>query len=120
MIPETDFQRHKRILSIVLVVGVFLFGLKVWLYWVTKSNAILSDALESIVNIFAGAFALYSLILANKPSDKKHPYGHGKIEFLSASIEGAMIIAAGLVIIIKSIYNFYEGELKNKPFIFKN
>jgi len=107
MITQTDFHRHKRILSIVLIIGVLLFCLKIWLYWVTKSNAILSDALESTVNIFAGAFALYSLILANKPSDKKHPYGHGKIEFLSASIEGAMIIAAGLVIIIKSIYNFY-------------
>jgi len=107
MSAQTDFQRHKRILSIVLIVGVLLFGLKAWLYWVTKSNAILSDALESTVNIFAGAFALYSLILASKPSDKKHPYGHGKIEFLSASIEGALILTAGLIIIIKSIYNFY-------------
>ncbi|MBI3135448.1 MAG: cation transporter [Bacteroidetes bacterium] len=95
-------------LSIILVVGILLFFLKIWLYWITQSNAILSDALESTVNVFAGAFALYSLILANKPSDKKHPYGHGKIEFLSASIEGALIIAAGLIIIVKSIYNFYN------------
>jgi cation diffusion facilitator family transporter len=103
-----DFNRYKRMLSIVLVVGILLFLLKIWLYWITQSNAILSDALESTVNVFAGGFALYSLILANKPSDKKHPYGHGKIEFLSASIEGALIIAAGLIIIVKSIYNFYN------------
>jgi len=95
-------------LSIILVAGIALFFLKIWLYWITRSNAILSDALESTVNVFAGAFALYSLVLANKPSDKKHPYGHGKIEFLSASLEGALIIAAGLIIIIKSIYNFYH------------
>lgn len=107
MSSQAAFKRDKTILSIVLIVGVLLFGLKIWLYWVTQSNAILSDALESTVNVFAGAFALYSLILANKPSDKKHPYGHGKIEFLSASIEGSLIIAAGLIIIAKSIYNFY-------------
>lgn len=101
------FKRHKRVLTLIFVVGVLLFFLKFWLYLITGSNSILSDALESIVNVVAGGFALYSLILSNKPSDKKHPYGHGKIEFLSASIEGAMIIAAGILIIVKSIYNFY-------------
>lgn len=105
---QNDFKKHKTILTIILIVGILLFFLKIWLYWITQSNSILSDALESTVNVFAGAFALYSLILANKPSDKKHPYGHGKIEFLSASIEGALILAAGLIIIVKSIYNFYN------------
>jgi len=108
MQKQSDFRRDKTMLTVILVVGILLFVLKIWLYWITQSNAILSDALESTVNVFAGAFALYSLILANKPSDKKHPYGHGKIEFLSASIEGALIIAAGLIIIVKSCYNFYN------------
>ena len=76
-------------------------------YFITDSNVILSDALESIINLLAGAFALYSLILAAKPKDLDHPYGHGKIEFISASVEGALIITAGIIIIGKSIYNFF-------------
>lgn len=108
MSNPVPLKRHITIMTLVLIVGVLLFLLKIWLYWITRSNAILSDALESTVNVFAGAFALYSLILASKPSDKKHPYGHGKIEFLSASLEGALIIAAGLLIISKSIYNFFQ------------
>jgi cation diffusion facilitator family transporter len=79
-------------------------------YLFTHSNAILTDALESIVNVVAGAFALYSLILASWPKDENHPYGHGKIEFISASIEGILITIAGVLIIGKSIYNFFYPE----------
>lgn len=74
-------------------------------YLLTRSNAILTDALESIVNIVAGAIGLYSLHLSAKPRDADHPYGHGKIEFISASIEGTLVLFAGLIIIGKSIYS---------------
>ena len=77
-------------------------------YYITSSNIVLSDALESIVNIVAGGFGLYSLFLAAKPKDEDHPYGHGKIEFISASIEGTLIVIAGVAIIVKSIFNFYH------------
>ncbi|MBK7129265.1 MAG: cation transporter [Crocinitomicaceae bacterium] len=107
---QAEYKSHKRMLAIILAVGVVLFGVKLWLYFVTNSNAVLSDALESTVNIVAGALALYSFILAHKPSDKKHPYGHGKIEFLSASLEGALILTAGIIIIVKSIISFYTPE----------
>jgi cation diffusion facilitator family transporter len=73
----------------------------------TNSNAILTDALESIVNIVAGGFGLYSLFLATKPNDEDHPYGHGKIEFISASIEGSLIFVTGLSMIAKAVYNFF-------------
>ena len=76
-------------------------------YLITHSNAILTDALESIVNVVAGAFGLYSLILAAKPRDESHPYGHGKIEFISASIEGSMILLAGIIIVGKSVFNLF-------------
>jgi cation diffusion facilitator family transporter len=80
----------------------------------TQSNAVLTDAIESIVNVVAGAFGLYSLILASKPKDINHPYGHGKIEFISASIEGSMVLLAGVIIIGKSVYNlFYPHVIHN-------
>ena len=82
-----------------------------FLAWhLTGSNAILTDALESIVNVLAGGFALYSLWLSFKPRDHDHPYGHGKIEFVSASIEGALIGVAGLSISVKSIYNLFVPQ----------
>lgn len=79
-----------------------------WL--LTGSNAIFTDALESLVNVAAGSFALYSLYLAAKPHDEDHPYGHGKIEFISAIMEGSLISAAGIAIFIKSIYSYFNPE----------
>jgi cation diffusion facilitator family transporter len=72
----------------------------------TRSVSILTDALESTVNVIAGFIGLYSLYVAAKPRDEDHPYGHGKAEFLSAAVEGTLIIVAGLVIIYESIQNF--------------
>jgi cation diffusion facilitator family transporter len=79
-----------------LVVGAGLMGLKFYAFWITGSTALLSDALESIINVVASAFALGSILLAAKPPDESHPYGHGKIEFFSAGFEGALIILAAI------------------------
>lgn len=85
-----------------------LFLTKIIAYQFTHSLAILSDALESIVNVIAGFIGLYSLYVAAKPRDLEHPYGHGKAEFVSAAIEGGLIVAAGLMIIYETILNFVE------------
>jgi cation diffusion facilitator family transporter len=77
-------------------IGLLLMGVKFYAYGLTHSSAILSDALESIINVVAGAFAMGSVILAAKPPDETHPYGHGKIEFFSAGFEGALIIIAAV------------------------
>lgn len=77
-------------------------------YLITSSNAILTDAAESIVNIFASSFAFYSIYLSAQPRDTNHPYGHGKIEFFSMFAEGSLIILAGILIIFKSIYNLFN------------
>lgn len=74
-------------------------------YFITHSNAILTDALESIVNVLASAFAFYSIYLATLPKDKNHPYGHGKVEFFSAFLEGSLIGLAGIIIVFKSSYD---------------
>ena len=62
-----------------------------------------SDAAESIVNIAASGFAYYSIYLAAQPKDENHPYGHGKVEFFSVFVEGALIFIAGSVILIKAL-----------------
>lgn len=74
----------------------------------THSLSVLSDALESIVNVMAGLIGLYSLYVASKPKDKDHPYGHGKAEFVSAAFEGSLIIIAGGIILHESIITFFE------------
>jgi len=85
-----------------LVVGAALMALKFYAYWLTDSAAILSDALESIINVVASAFALGSIIFAARRPDVSHPYGHGKIEFLSAGFEGALIILAAAGIFMQA------------------
>ncbi|MES2649474.1 MAG: cation diffusion facilitator family transporter [Bacteroidota bacterium] len=87
----------------VTITGLLLLILKFVAYYLTHSVAILTDALESIVNVVAGFITLYSLYVAAKPRDAGHPYGHGKAEFLSAGIEGTLIFIAGIFIIIESI-----------------
>ena len=77
-----------------LGVSVVLLGAKYAAYRLTGSTAILSDALESIVNVVAALFALGGLVFAGRPADRSHPYGHGKIEFFSAAFEGGLIAFA--------------------------
>jgi cation diffusion facilitator family transporter len=72
-------------------------------FYITNSVSVLTDALESIVNVVAGLLGLYSLYLSAKPRDIDHPYGHGKIEFISAAIEGVMISMAAVLIIVEAI-----------------
>jgi len=79
-------------------------------YFITNSNAILTDAAESIVNVLASGFAFYSIYLATLPKDENHPYGHGKVEFFSAFVEGVLIGIAGFVILAKSIYSLFYGN----------
>lgn len=82
-------------------------------YFLTNSNAILTDAAESIVNVLASAFAFYSIYLTLLPKDGNHPYGHGKVEFFSAFVEGILIGLAGIIIILKSAYDLiYPNEIK--------
>jgi cation diffusion facilitator family transporter len=77
-------------------------------YYITGSVSILTDALESIVNVVAGFLGLYSLYVSAKPRDIDHPYGHGKIEFISAAIEGILISVAAVLIIIEAIQQLLE------------
>ncbi|TNE80773.1 MAG: cation transporter [Bacteroidetes bacterium] len=99
-----------RFHGITVIIGFLLLLFKFLAYFSTHSNAILTDALESIVNVVAGSLAWYSLWLSTKPKDHEHPYGHGKVEFISASVEGSLIGIAGLIIVGKSAYNFFVPQ----------
>ena len=107
-------QTNFRVQQWVVTVAVLLFLIKIAAYFITHSVAILTDALESIVNVIAGFIGLYSLYVAGKPKDIDHPYGHGKAEFLSAAVEGTLIILAGFIIIYEAIDNFIHPHTLQK------
>jgi cation diffusion facilitator family transporter len=96
-------KENLRIQSWILFVAILLFSIKIIAWYLTHSVAILTDALESIVNVIAGLVGLYSLSIAYKPRDSNHPYGHGKAEYLSAAIEGTLIMLAGVFIIYEAV-----------------
>lgn len=89
-----------------LWVGVSLMAIKFAAYFLTSSNAILTDALESIINVAAACFTYFSLHVSLKPKDKEHPYGHGKIEFISAGFEGGLVLMAAGFIMYESVDAF--------------
>src|SRR5689334_12160203 len=97
-----------RAVLISVGVGVVMLGVKLIAYERTGSAAILSEALEGIVNIVASCFAAYALSTAHRPADREHPYGHGKIEFLSAAFEGGMIVLAAVVMIGGAIKHAHD------------
>ena len=92
--------------KIVLISSLILVG-KFVAYWLTNSVGILTDAMESIVNVVAGAVSLYSLHWSAQPKDKSHPFGHGKMEQVSASIEGILITFAGMLIVYEGVYHLF-------------
>lgn len=102
---QTLEKQNYQFQKLVTVVGVSLFVIKLFAWYITNSVAILTDALESTINVVSGFVGLYSLYLSAKPRDQNHPYGHGKVEFVSAAIEGTLISVAGLVIIYEAINN---------------
>jgi cation diffusion facilitator family transporter len=107
-------QQNLKLQKWITLLSVVLFVLKIAAYYFTHSMAILTDALESIVNVIAGFIGLYSLYVAAKPRDIDHPYGHGKAEFVSAAVEGGLIVAAGIMILYETIQNLiHENPLES-------
>lgn len=110
---SNEKQSNIRLQRWIAIASAFLLIAKFAAYYITHSVAILTDALESIVNVVAGFIGLYSLYVSAKPRDKDHPYGHGKAEFVSAAIEGTLVLSAGVLI----IYNagkrlLFPGEIQ--------
>jgi cation diffusion facilitator family transporter len=96
-----NVQRIIAISSFLIFIG------KLTAYFLTNSVGILTDALESTVNVVTGFITLYAVYISIKPKDENHPFGHGKAEFMSASVEGFLIIIAGLIIIFEAIKRLF-------------
>lgn len=86
-----------------IVTAIAIIGLKIAAYWVTQSIGFLSDALESGANIIAAIITLIALVIASRPPDREHPFGHSKAEYLSAGAEGVLILIAAAFIAIQAI-----------------
>lgn len=107
--PATS-RTERRAALVAVVVGALLMGAKFWAYALTGSSVVFSDAMESIANVVASGVAFYALVLAHRPADANHPYGHGKAEFVSAAFEGGLIIAASVLILAKAIDQAFVRE----------
>ena len=107
MITQNNLFKIKT-MRIMLFFSIVLTLIKFSAYIITHSTAILTDALENIINVVAGGFALFSIYYASLPKDENHPYGHGKVEYLSVGVEGGLIIIAGGAIILKAVMGFFH------------
>lgn len=98
-----------------VLVGVIVLGLKTLAWWVTGSVALLSDALESIINVAASMAALIALQVSARPADDNHQYGHHKAEYLSAVLEGVLVVVAALTILREAYHGFLDPRLPDQP-----
>lgn len=101
--PATDDALLKRASRISLIASLVFLAIKFYGYRITHSQAVFSDAMESIVNVIAAAVAIFVIWYSRKPADQDHPYGHGKAEFFSAAFEGGLIAFASLLIVVEAV-----------------
>lgn len=101
-------MEKKQAAIVAIVCGVAIFGIKLVAYFLSNSVALLSDALESIVNIAASGLMLFSVCVSEKAPDSKHKYGHQKVEDISSMIEGILILIAALLIIFAAAGRLFE------------
>lgn len=109
----TQDARAWRAGVVSVAVGVLVLGLKAVAAWRTGSLALLSDAAESVVNVVAAILATVSLRYSARPADANHPFGHGKAEYLSAGIEGGLVVIAAFVVAFEALTRF--GQTPRLP-----
>jgi len=97
----------QRLIILSFLVSLAIMGAKFYAYYASGSTTLLTDALESIVNVVAAVFAYYSIYLASQPRDLNHPYGHGKIEFFASGLEGVLILLAAMYIFLHAWQHLY-------------
>ena len=101
-------MRKRRAALTALAGGIFIFALKLLAWALSGSVALLSDALESVVNLVASGMMLFSVIVSERPADESHQYGHEKVESISMLVEGGLIVTAGLFIVYEALGRFNE------------
>lgn len=111
--PTTLQQQPRQVIrwaAFGLGISIALIVLKFAAYAITGSAAMLSDALESGINVFTSGFALFAVWLSAQPKDANHPYGHGKIEYVAAAIEGVLVAAAGIGVLLVAVRRLVEPQ----------
>jgi len=106
---KNNFAMHWAA-RLAFITSLTLLLAKFGAYYLTDSKAVLSDAIESIINVVTAAFLMLSISVSSKPVDENHPYGHGKIESFSAGLEGGLIIIAAVVILIEAVPAFFYPQ----------
>ncbi|WP_170425778.1 cation diffusion facilitator family transporter [Ruegeria arenilitoris] len=113
--PNRNITQTIAAWAIPVSIAVLLLKLLAW--WVTGSVALLSDALESVVNVAAALLAFFAVRISGMPPDKKHPFGHKKAEYLSAVVEGTLIVLAALLILREATSALFEPHLAGAPML---
>lgn len=107
--PEQRGQKRRLKAALLsLFAGLFILALKAYAFHITQSPTLLSDALEGLVNVTAASMAIFAIIVAAKPADELHPFGHGKIEYFSAIFEGILLTATSMTIGYKAIFALFR------------
>ena len=110
MNTASRFLTPQRLLMASVVVALITITLKTLAWWVTDSVGLLSDAMESLVNLASAVFGLVMVTIAARPADEDHPYGHHKAEYFSSGFEGILIIAAALGIIWTAGHRLFDPQ----------
>ncbi len=104
------FLTPQRLLFASIGVALITIVLKTWAWYITDSVGLLSDAMESLVNLASAIFGLMMVTIAQRPADADHPYGHSKAEYFSSGFEGILIIAAAMGIIWAGGHRLFEPQ----------
>ena len=109
-IPTWQSLTPQRLLRASVVVAVITIVLKTWAWYITDSVGLLSDAMESFVNLASAIFGLAMVTIAQRPADEEHPYGHHKAEYFSSGFEGALIMGAAVAIIWAAAHRMFDPQ----------
>ncbi|MDO1582289.1 cation diffusion facilitator family transporter [Rhizobium oryzicola] len=112
---DTQKQLVQRLAFWGIPISILVMGLKLVAWWVTGSVALLSDGLESFVNVTAALIAYFVIRYAQRPADHDHQFGHHKAEYLSAVIEGVLIVVAALLIVKEASADIMSPRLPDAP-----
>ena len=108
--PSHPWMTPARLMAVSVGVAVLTIALKTWAWWITGSVGLLSDAMESFVNLAAATFGLWMVTVAARPADAEHPFGHSKAEYFSSGFEGILILGAAAAIVWASLPRFWNPQ----------
>jgi len=109
LINFAQWDRH-HFAWLSIVTAVITIALKTWAWWLTGSVGLLSDAMESLVNLAGAGFALWMILITHAPADDRHHFGHGKAEYFSSAFEGVLIFIAALAIIVTASQRLFTPQ----------